>query len=190
MTRPVVVEAIADAAAAALERQAPAAEQLELLPPTQHKPGDDRHQALIESVRRNRAGRPDGAQNIATRDAIDFVRRVFGDPMIESARWAMHTPDSLARELGCSKLEAFDRLEDLRKDLRRYMYAPRAAEDGAGNVPPPALVILNGDGRGAMTVDGRPLAPWEQAAAEMKVIQPLTPPSADKSQTDQSQEVG
>lgn len=185
MTRPVVVDAIAEAAAAAIEATPPAA-QLELLPPTRFEEGDKQHQRVVASVRRDRAGRPEGARNIATREAVEFVRRVFGDPLIESARWAMHTPKSLAIELGCTKLEAFDRLEDIRKDLRRFMYAPLAAVDGQGNAVSPTLAVVIGGADGAVSVDGRPIPPWERAATEIKQIQPVTPTTPDVSQTDVS----
>jgi hypothetical protein len=67
------------------------------------------HRELEERIARDRAGRPPGARNLATRDAIAFIRRVFGDPLVERARWLRHTPETLAAELQCSKLEALAR---------------------------------------------------------------------------------
>lgn len=183
MTRPAAVDAIAEAVA---ERREPAAEQLELLPPSRFAEGDERHARMVEAVRRHRAGRPPGARNIATRDAIEFIRRVFGDPLIESARVAMHTAETLAAELGCTKLEAHDRLEEIRKDLRRYMYAPRAPEDGEGNALPPTLVVVASGEKAGVTVDGKPLAPWEQAAQEIKQIQSVSAEPPGVSQADKS----
>lgn len=187
MTRAAGVEAIAEAVAERLE--APA-EQLELLPPTRFDPSDSRHEALRASVQRDRAGRPPGARNIATRQAIEVARRLFGDPIIESARWASHTPESLAAELGCTKGEAFDRLERIRADLRRYMYAPLAAVDGEGNAVAPTLAVVIGGGQGAVTVDGTLIPPWERAKAELQQIQSVTPDAPDKSQADKSHEGG
>ena len=93
-TRPAIVTAIGEAAAAA----APAPdEQLELLPPTRFEPGDEQHGRMLESVKRQRAGRPPGARNLATRDAVDLVRRLFGDPLVESARWLLHSSSLRAR---------------------------------------------------------------------------------------------
>lgn len=149
-TRPVGVEAIAEAAREAVP--APV-EQLELLAPTRFAPGSQQHAEMVERTRR---GRPLNARNIATRKAIEVVRRLFGDPMVESARQLLHTPESLAAELNCTKLEAFDRLEKIRADLRRFMYAPLAAVDGQGNVVAPTFnMMVGGAVQGA---DGRP--PW------------------------------
>src|SRR5437899_11449811 len=98
------VRAVAEAAAGAVAHEA---EQLELPPATRFEPGSIEHDKMVAEVKRDRAGRPPGARNIATRDAITVVRRLFGDPMVERARVLLHTPASLARELGCSQLEAF-----------------------------------------------------------------------------------
>jgi hypothetical protein len=45
---------------------------------------------------------------------------------------AMHTPASLALELGCTRLEAARFIDDIRADLQRLFYAPQApvGEDG------------------------------------------------------------
>jgi hypothetical protein len=143
--------AIAEAVAGAI---APAAEQFELLPPTRFEPGSQQHADFVERARR---GRPLGARNVATRRAVELVRRIFGDPLIESARWLLHTPESLAAELDCSKLEAWDRLERVRADLRRFMYAPLAPVDGQGQAVAPVLNLEIG-GRQAGAA-GRP--PWD-----------------------------
>lgn len=166
MTRPAAVAAIAEAAEGAAAVSAAGAgggggggEQLALLPPTQFGEGARRHRELAERVRRDRAGRPPGARNLATRDVVEYVRKVFGDPMVESARWLGHTPQTLAAELGCTALEAFELLEGIRRDLRRFMYAPLAAVDGQGNVVPPSFtMVVGGAAQGA---DGRP--PWVYA---------------------------
>src|SRR6202023_987346 len=68
----------------------------------------------------------------------------LGDPMLESARWAMPTPASLAKELGCTIGEAFDRLEKIRSDLRPYFYAKQAPVDADGK-PAPWLTMSFGD---------------------------------------------
>jgi hypothetical protein len=92
-----------------------------------------------------RRGRAAGAQNLATRQVKEFCRRVFGiDPMVEGFRWAQHTPESLSLELGCSKLEAWDRLETLRKDLMRYFYAPMVAVDEDGRPAPVFSMTIGG----------------------------------------------
>jgi hypothetical protein len=149
------VEAIGAAAAGALADRAE--EQLELMPPSRFEPGTPEHDRVVASVRRGQRGRPPGARNRATQAAADLVRRLFGDPLVIGARWLLHTPESLALELGCSKLEAFDRLERLRADLCRYVHAPRAAEDGRGEAIPPTFTIAIGDQ--VIGGEGSP-APW------------------------------
>lgn len=151
--------AILEAAKGRVEEIAEAAgEQLQLLPA-----GIDDRTAkgkdLAELVRRDRAGRPEGAQNKNTREIKALCTKLFGDPMLESFRLVAHTPESLALYLGCSKLEAFDRLEKIRADLRRYYYAPMAATDAAGNVVPPFLqMVVGGQVRQA---GGGARPPWE-----------------------------
>lgn len=132
-------------------------EQLELLPPSRFAEGKPYHVEMVEAVRRHGAGRPPGARNIATRDAVAFIRRVIGDPMIESARWLSHTPETLARELRCTPIEAFDRLERIRADLRRFMYAPLAPVDGHGNAVVPRFELTIG---GAVA-GGPGRVPWD-----------------------------
>lgn len=154
--RGAVGEALAELKDAA-EAAAIAAEQLELLPTRAEMNAIDRERvrACVAGARR---GRPAGAQNLATRQVKDFCRRVFGiDPMVEGFRWLQHTPESLAIELGCTKLEAFDRLEALRKELARYFYAPMVAVDEDGR-PAPVFNMQIGGAPGAGSGD-RP--PWK-----------------------------
>ncbi|MGX9389767.1 hypothetical protein ACWX0K_10925 [Nitrobacteraceae bacterium UC4446_H13] len=161
MTKSHVSEAVIAAADRAAARGDDAAAQLELMPPTRFHPVDDdrQHRKVVESVQRDRAGRPPGAQNRTTRDMLDFIRKTLGDPMLESARWAMHTPESLAEELGCSKAEAFDRLERIRADLRPYFYAKQAPVDADGKPAPWLTLQVGGYGGAAgLAVDGKP--PW------------------------------
>jgi hypothetical protein len=133
------------------------AEQLTLLPTREdHLPQvGNRVRASVAAARR---GRPAGAQNLATRDVKEFCRRVFGiDPMVEGFRWAQHTHESLALELGCTKLEAWDRLEALRKDLMRYFYAPMVAVDEDGRPAP----VFNMQIGGAQSAGSGDQPPWK-----------------------------
>jgi hypothetical protein len=148
-------QAVLDAAAAAAAER-DAAEQLELLPAGVSSDHPNAARAL-ELVKRDRAGRPSGAQNKATKEIKDLCRRLFGDPMLESFRWAMHTPESLSALLGCTKLEAFDRLEEIRRDLRKFFYAPLAAIDGETGKTVPFFQLLAGGERAPS--DQRP--PWD-----------------------------
>lgn len=151
-------EGVRAIAAAAAEAAPSAAEQLELLErlaPTRFTPGSVQHDE--QRARLRAAGRPIGAKNLAQKAAVELVRRLFGDPMVERARWLLHSPESLATELGCTKLEAFDRQDKIRADLMRFVYAPLAATDGQGNAVAPVLQMFVG-GRAA-GADGRP--PWD-----------------------------
>jgi hypothetical protein len=160
----------------------PAAEQLALLPPSKFGPDTARHRVMREHVARHERGRPPGAQNLATRDVLAFVRQVLGDPVLERARWMRHTPDTLAAELGCTKLEAFDRLDRIRSELSKLFYAPLAPVDGDGNTVVPHFSMLIGGGQATPGVDLPPWAYLEQV--EQK--QPLAESSADVSHADVS----
>lgn len=140
-------------AAAAAE---PAAEQLAWLPPIREGVNDTRRAAIADGVRRR--GRPPGAQNIATRQALDFIRRVFGDPLIERARWLMLSPEELASAIGCTTAEAFDRQDAIRADMARFFYAPLAAVDGQGNAVVPTFTMTIGGASAAPGGAARP--PW------------------------------
>lgn len=142
---------IADAAAAE-----PAAEQLAWLPPIREAVNDTRRAAIADGVRRR--GRPPGAQNIATRQALDFIRRVFGDPLIERARWLTLAPDELASAIGCTTAEAFDRQDAIRADMARFFYAPLAAVDDKGNAVVPSFHMSIGGAAPGAAAPGR--EPW------------------------------
>jgi nitroreductase len=139
-----VAAALADQVTA--ERDA-AGEQLDLIGVPSHfdregaeKGGDAR---LIAASARRR-GRPAGAQNLATRDMLDFCRRVFGDPVMRGFQWLEHTPETLASVLGCTRLEAFDRLEAIRKSLQPLFYANQAPVDAEGKAVPFFALTVGG----------------------------------------------
>lgn len=134
-------------------------DQLDLLPPTRFPEGSSAHAEFAARIEGARRGRPPGARNLATRQVVEFVRKVFGDPFVESARYLAHTPETLAAELECSKLEAFQALERIRADLRGFMY-PRLAPVGAdGAAVPPTFVMAFADRGAPGAAPGVP--PWE-----------------------------
>lgn len=146
--------AVAEAGQALAEaRSETEGEQLELLPPLRASLSGRARDRAVEAVREHRRGRPSGSENKATQDVKVFVRRVFGDPLIEMARWAQHTPETLALELGCSKLEAYDRLMSLMRELRKMFYADAVPVDDDGR-PVPHLIMQVGG-----VVVGAPGAP-------------------------------
>lgn len=158
-------------------------EQLDLLPvPRGLDDGRaDRVRAMVGEHRR--AGRPPGAKNKTTREALDFVRQVLGDPLIERARVAMHTPESLSAWLGCSKFEAAQHLDGIRADLQRLFYAPLAPVDGAGNPVAPLFQMSIGGPMAGAPGPGR--LPWEYAE-EPQQNQSLAPPAEAVSHADVS----
>lgn len=130
-------------------------------------------------------GRPPGAQNKASRDVIEFLRRRGVDPLMSLARWAQHTPETLARELGCTLLEAFDRWKALQVELAPYFQAKKLPVDADGRTPPFLALMIAGDRTGG---SGR--APWLDAPgivdvtpnAESQQNQALSTPDAAVSQ--------
>lgn len=152
----VVRDALGQAAAELERREDPEQLDLGILPTRFHGEKAEEQRKIVSADQRARgAGRPPGAQNLATRDVKAFVRKLFGDPMIDSARWLMHTPQTMAKELGCTIAEAFDRQEAIRRDLRPYFYA-RLAPVGEDGQPVPFLqMILGGQGGEAST-----MPPW------------------------------
>jgi uncharacterized protein with von Willebrand factor type A (vWA) domain len=82
------------------------------------------------------------AEQIDPRKCSNSCAKLCGDPLERRFRYAMHTPETLAIELGCTKLEAFDRLEKLWADLSTYFYAQQAQVDGQGNAVAPRLTMV------------------------------------------------
>lgn len=156
-------DAIGGVIAAAAADAAPAeADQLDMLmPPTRTTLTAKERDRVEASVKADRRGRPKGAQNVATRQMLEFVRKLCGDPLERRFRYAMHTPESLSIELGCTKLEAFDRLDKMWSELARYFYAQQASVDGQGNAVVPRLTMLIGGQSATVTgPDGQVRPPW------------------------------
>jgi hypothetical protein len=72
----------------------------------------------------------------------------------------MHTPESLAAELKCSRAEAFDRLERIRQDLRPYFYAKQAPIDAEGKPVPGLTVQIAAQGGPQTSRSGADVPPW------------------------------
>lgn len=174
-------------AAAAADAAAAEGEQLDfMMPPT--RTSMTRHElARVEkAVKSDRRGRPPGAENIATRQMLDFVRKVFGDPVLRRFQYAEHTPESLSIVLGCSKLEAYDRLMALWADLQKLFYANLAQVDGSGNAVAPRLtMVFPGQSAPAIGQDGTIRPPW-MYIEETQQNQALLAPADDVSHDDVS----
>lgn len=137
--------------------------QLDLLaPPTRPTLSASEQERVAAAIKHDRAGRPPGARNKVTREMLDFLRKYCGDPMERRFRYAQHTPETLAIELGCSKLEAFQILDRLWADLSAYFYGKQAPVDSAGAPVAPRLTMVIG-GQNAVQIgpDGTVRPPWE-----------------------------
>ena len=106
------------------------------------------------AVQVRRAGRPAGSVNLPRRQMMELFARKGVDPLLEMARWLQHTPQSLASELRCSQLEAFDRLQGLRRDLAPFIYGKAAPVDEDGQPVPMFNLTIGGMGGGG------DVAPW------------------------------
>ncbi len=139
----------------------PEGEQLDLLAASQRPSGDrlswDAGKVAGEVERTAKAGRPKGAQNLATRDLKSWIVRLLGGtPQEQMARWAMLEPEEMARRLGCTVAEAWDRQQAIRRELAPYFMARMQPVDDQGR-PVPLVALSIGGQVGAS--DGR--APWE-----------------------------
>jgi hypothetical protein len=177
-------------AALAVVRDAAGASDVEqldmLMPPTRASLTPRETERIEATIKHDRRGRPPGARNKTTREMLEFVRKTMGDPLLERFRWAAHTPESLSIVLGCTKLEAFDRLDKIRSELARYFYAQMAQVDGQGNAVTPRLtMVFPGQSAPQIGADGAPQPPW-MYIAESQQNQSLLASTTDVSHGDVS----
>jgi hypothetical protein len=186
-----IARGIAAAAAEAGERQL---ELLDLAPPIRSTGGqaDQVRAQIAEAARVRGRGRPLGAQNILTKQAKEWITRVVGDPLIESARWLLHTPSSFAQELSCTPLEAFRLQQAIREGIMPYMHSKLAPVGEDGRALPLFQLIMGG----AEEADAAASAPWlhdpevvRTLEAEDQRNQGVSEPDRPQSQTSQSQNV-
>jgi len=120
---------------------APAAEQLDFLAPVAERISSIDPEAIAANAADERKrGRPKGAENLSSRQLREMLVRAGGHPLIHLARWATLTPEELAKRLGCSVVEAFDRQVAIWDKLAPYVAAKLAPTDEKGNAVP-GLVI-------------------------------------------------
>lgn len=139
---------------------APEPEQFDLLafrPSGERLVNDEQVKAEVARTARSGPGRPKGAQNVGTRELKQFICTLLGGrtPVDVRARWLMLEPEELAKRLGCTKAEAFDRQDRIAADLSRYFIAPMAQTDAEGRAVPIMQLVF---GNRTMGADGR--APW------------------------------
>lgn len=196
-----VLSGIARDLGAAIDAQDPPAEQLDMLSlPTRYDASDaaraQEQRRIVEIDQRARGvGRPKGSRNKSTRDLIEYARRIGADPMLWLLRWSQHTPETLARELGCSRAEAFDRLHALHRDMRKVFIADAVPVDDDGKpLPQFNLSFAGGVAVQVNALAGQPVPPWltdpEVAGniAKDKQNQPVTLDAAPQSHGAKSHE--
>lgn len=161
----VITEAVkAGASEIASAREKSAGVQTDLFTPISRKTG-----AELEKVReRVGAGRPKGAQNLSTRQFREYLLRRGVSPLEQLMRIGMHTPHTLADDLGCEPLEALELLRKVWSDLASYTHAKVQATDDEGRAVP-TVVVAVGAAPGAPVIDAIPGArrkPWEYLEVE------------------------
>lgn len=131
-------EAVAAAAAEVADLHAAAeGEQVEMFAlPTRFVGAEADEQAARVERARGKAGRPPGAVNRSTALLRDYLLARGVSPLEQMFRWALHTPETLAAELDCSKKEAFLHLRQLWADLAPYLHARQAPVDDTGKPVP------------------------------------------------------
>lgn len=120
-------------------------------------------------------GRPPGAINVATKEWQEFLLANYTSPLIGEARTSMMDPFQLAAALGCTALEAFDRIQRSRAFIARYMHQemPKALDiKGAGAV---TLIIgavgdqnaqIHTDDAGSVTIEGTLVPPENESESD------------------------
>lgn len=139
--------------------QRPGSERLHVTSPSGKRQRFDGAGLAAEVERTAKAGRPPGAQNLSTRELRAWVVRLLGGtPQERLARWCMLEPEELARKLGCSVVEAFDRQIAILKELQPYFMARMAPVDDQGKAVPLINVQL-----GSSQLGGAGGKPWDEA---------------------------
>lgn len=170
MTRTGASAVIADALGSASEqlaeeRQADAGEQLDMMPiPTRfegEKAAETRTKLEHHHAGRG-GGRPAGRQNNATQELRRYLLARGADPLVEMMRWSLHTPATLAGELGCTMLEAHREIQRMREWLSQFLH-PRLAPTAEDGSVAPFFQMVIGAGIGAgrqAAAGGEAVPPW------------------------------
>lgn len=193
--RAVIGEALAQAGGALVaERAAVAGEQLTLLPvPTRFTGARGAHVAAALDAR-DRAGRPPGAINKSTKELREYLLARGVHPLQRMMEWMRHTPTSLAAELGCTRLEAFDRLRDLWRDSAPYFAPKLVPTDESGREVPFFQMIVGG--QHAHLGAGGGAVPWLDPVtggawgASGAVVEASAAPSEPGAEIEQNQALG
>lgn len=148
--------AVEQAAAELATRDAPAEQLTMFQVPTRFSGDRAEHlQRALETRRNDGPGRPAGSENKATADFRKYLLGRGKSPLESLMQWSLHTPTTLAAELQCSRLEAFEMLLKVWADLSPYLHSKLAPSDDAGKAVPFLNVTL-----GAHASAGVELPPW------------------------------
>jgi hypothetical protein len=154
----VVAEAVSGVGAEiASARAAADGEIVDLFPLPGCERGVNDGAARERAIDARKRGRPPGAANKSTKDLREYLLRRGVNPLQAMMEWALHTPESLAAELGCTRLEAFDRLAGVWRELAPYFAAKMVPVDDEGR-PLPMFAMQFGVFGGRPETGGQ--APW------------------------------
>jgi hypothetical protein len=94
-------------------------------------------------------GRPPGARNLATREWCDHLLRKYGSPLEVLAQMARAPTDAVARELGCTRLEAYTAKRHAAESLAPFLHPKLATVEvhppGHPDGPPSILTLAPQD---------------------------------------------
>lgn len=133
-------------------------------------------------------GRPPGAINTATKEMRDYLAANFTNPVIARARVMMMNPHDLALALGCTPLEAFDRIERAREYVGRFtnQELPKAIEIEGGGAVVLNIGVVGQPGAdphvelGKVTIAGTLAAPQQDQALSTTQPAQLDAPKLDE----------
>lgn len=135
---------------AAIEASGASTDQPPIVQPRQlsliEQPGETAEQAL-ERFEQRRAGRPPGARNKRTEDWMEFLDATSSHPLIHLSKTADKLPEDLAKELGCTKLEAHNIIQAAQTALLPYraQRLPQSVELNGKGVAAVILTPLDAD---------------------------------------------
>lgn len=152
----VMANAVADAAAEVAGARSEAEQISMFAVPTSHdNPTLQRLHA--EALERHKAGRPAGAQNKSTKEFREYLLKRGKSPLQSLMEWSMHTPQTLAIELGCKPIEAMGMLMKIWAELAPYLHARVQPTDDQGKAVPSFQMFIGGAQAG---VGPGAQAPW------------------------------
>jgi hypothetical protein len=116
----------------------PAAEQLALLPGGGEAEAAAQRAELVEQPSR---GRPKGSKNRRTEEWARYVTSRYGSPLEALARVMHDGPAALARELGVSLVDGFDRWLRVTEALMPYVHGKQPTAVTLDNVAAAPVVL-------------------------------------------------